>query len=140
MSVPWFGTITRQKSFAGEGKYAKDRPLARNICSIVRREIAAAHQDFGCLGPKTHAPTSSTVLQVSAERRSKPTTTKASQPGVFFFFSPSPFRNLSQSLHWLKLENSLSWGYLAKHQARQFPSYAVVTTSAAHFNLYAFHG
>ena len=57
-----------------------------------------------------------------------------------FFFSPSPFRNLSQSLHWLKLENSLSWGYLAKHQARQFPSYAVVTTSAAHFNLYAFHG
>lgn len=34
------------------------------------------------------------------------------------FFPPFPFRNLSHSLHWLQLGNSLSWGYLAAPQAR----------------------
>lgn len=75
--------------------------------------------------------------QVPGEHGSKPAPAEVTEAVGCF---PSPFSSLSQSLRCLQLENRLSWGDLAQHQARPFPSYAVVTTPAAHFNLYAFHG
>lgn len=67
----------------------------------------------------------------------KPSTTGGSQAGGFF---ASPFKSSSHSLRWLQLEARPSQGGLAQHQAHPFPSDVVVTTPAAYFNLYAFHG